>query len=364
MALVLFLDDDHVLKLMRFAMAGPSQVPETWVRAFFSPEPSDPEQVYGRGAGLHPEDGVVVLGEGTRVYDSPAEVEILITRRGPVTSTVLEHFPKLRLIQRLGERAEGIDLGAAAARGVAVSCLPRRSLIYTAEHSILMMLALSKRLLEADSAVRTGAWDRSVTPPADRVSYNWVGLSGLSGLFGRRLGIIGLGEVGTIVARLSRALGMEVVYANRTRFTPEREECLGVRFASREKLLASSDFVSVNASNLPQNRGMIDAGVLASMKPGAFLINTSRGALVDDDALYGALTSGHLGGAGLDVHAQEPRLPEDRFCRLPNVVLTPHIAGGSRLGLLDELGDMLDNCRAALRGDPVRCRVESPDARR
>ena len=115
--------------------------------------------------------------------------------------------------------------------------------------------------------------------------------------------------------------------------------------------------MSLHATNIPSNRGLIDAKVFAAMKPTAFFINTARGPIVDEDALHAALPSGTIAGAGLDVHTIEPRPQPDKLAGLPNVILTPHIAGGSRKGVLSEIGVVLDNCRAVLSGKPIKYQV-------
>jgi phosphoglycerate dehydrogenase-like enzyme len=239
-----------------------------------------------------------------------------------------------------------------------VSCLPRRTLQYTAEHTILLMLALSKRLLEADAATRKAQWDRDRVHSEQGVAYNWPALDRLGGLFGTTIGIIGLGEVGSLVAEMARGFGARVVYANRKRLPVELEKSLGVTCLPLAQLLAVSDFVSMHANNVPENKGLIDASIFAAMKPTAFFINTSRGRMVDEDALYAALTNGTIAGAGLDVHLEEPR-PADRYAALRNVIMTPHLAGGSRRGVIEEVTAVLDNCRAVLSGAPIKYQVTS-----
>jgi phosphoglycerate dehydrogenase-like enzyme len=153
---------------------------------------------------------------------------------------------------------------------------------------------------------------------------------------------------------------MRIVYANRKQLPVVRENQLGVAYAPLDRLLCEADFVSLHASNLPENRGLMDAAHFAAMKPGAFFVNTSRGRMVDEDALYDALSRGVIAGAGLDVHALEPRPQPDRLATLPNVILTPHCAGGSRLAHLDELAEIFANCRAIRTGGPLRHRM-TPD---
>src|SRR5205085_3298281 len=231
---------------------------------------------------------------------------------------------------------------------------PRATLQLTAEHAILMMLALGKRLLEADDAVRKDRWDRDRVHPDHGVAYNWAGIANIGGLFGKTLGVIGMGEVGSIAAGMARGFGMRVLYCNRNRLSGAQEARLGVEYAALDRLLGQSDFVSLHATNIPDNRGLIGAKTFAAMKPAAFFINTARGPIVDEAALYDALTRGTIAGAGLDVHAVEPRPMPDQLAILPNVILTPHIAGGSRKGVLVEIEAILDNCRAVLAGQPIR----------
>ena len=356
---IVFLDDDHVVRVGRYALAGPAQVATDWLSAYFSPEDIDPQAVRAIAAGLHESDGVAVLPASLPLPEViAADPTVIIFRRGHITEDIMRACPSLRLVQRLGERSDAIALEAARRQGVHVSCVPRPVLIYTAEHAVLLMLALSKKLLEADAGLRAGAWDKHRVVPIDAVAYNWLGTQGLSGLYGKTLGIIGLGEVGAIVARIAAGFGMRVLYHNRNRLSSQSELAMQASWAEREALLAQSDFVSVNAGNTPENVGMINLKFLSAMKPSAFLINTSRGRLVNEDDLFTALTTGVIAGAGLDVHAVEPRPAGDRFNQLGNVILTPHHAGGSRLGVLDELRLIFDNCREVIAGRaPVHARV-------
>ncbi|MDN5927598.1 MAG: hypothetical protein L0I29_11030 [Hyphomicrobiales bacterium] len=356
---IVFLDDDIVVRLARFAMAGSTAVPEDWVQDYFRPEIADLAVIRAMAHGLRVEDGASVF---LAPQDSEERLELLrlasivVFRRGEVDAALLGQCPRLKLVQRLGERSDMIDLTAAAHHGVQVSCIPRRTLRYTAEHALLLMLALSKRLVAADRSVRQGCFDRAMLRPMDAVSYNWSGLAGVTGLHGATLGIVGLGEVGTMVLRLAQAFGMRVIYTSRNQLPPSRERDLHTSFSSMDHLLRESDFISIHATDRPETRGLIGAAQLARMKPTASLINTSRGRLIDEDALHDALIAGRIAGAGLDVHATEPREGGDRFAALANVVLTPHVGGGSRLGVLDEVAHIFENGRAALRGDQVAFR--------
>ena len=342
---ILFLDDDPVIRVLRMVLSDAEDDP--WVRDYFAPEKVDPSRLVKAAKGLRRSDGAVIgLASDGKFEDANA----ILFRRGEVNRDLLARHPNLKLIQRLGERSQDIDLEAAAARGIRVSCLPRRTLHYTAEHGILLMLALAKRLLASDRAVREGA--TAAAGLGDGVAYNWAGMDA-SGLYGKTLGIVGMGEVGLLTARLARAFGMTILYTKRSRATPEQEASAGARFVELGDLLGRSDFVSLNISNIPENAGFANRSLFAAMRPSAFFINTSRGRLVDEDALYEALRVGTIAGAGLDVHAVEPRPAGERFGALQNVVLTPHVAGGAKSGLLDEFEVVIRNCHAALRGEPA-----------
>jgi len=358
MTTIAILDDDHVIRLTRYAISGPGEITTDWAHEFFMPEEMDPARVYALGNGLHQDDGISLIPMAAKLdLRKGSDAAILIFRRGNIDASLMDANPKLRLIQRLGARADAIDLGAAAQRNILVSCVPRATLQLTAEHAILMMLALGKRLIEADDAVRKDHWDRDRVRPDHNVAYNWAGLSDIGGLFGKTLGIIGLGEVGSLAAGMARAFGMRVLYCNRNRLPAAQEAKLGADYAELPRLLAQSDFVSLHATNIPDNRGLIGASTFAAMQRSAIFIHTARGPIDDEDALHEALTNGTIAGAGLDVHTIEPRPTPDKLATLRNVILTPHIAGGSRKGVLREIDVVLSNCRAVLAGQPIQYRV-------
>ena len=340
---VLFLDDDPVIRVLRLVLCNAEDDP--WISDYFAPEKVDLSGLVAAAKGLRRSDGATIgPGSDGGFEDATA----IIFRRGLVTRELLTRHPRLRLIQRLGERSDDIDLMAAAERGIRVSCLPRRTLHYTAEHGILLMLALAKRLLASERAMRQGAGTAPAPGAPGSIAYNWAAIEA-SGLHGKTLGIVGMGEVGFLMARLAHAFGMSILYMKRRRATPEQEAAVGARLMELGRLLAGSDFVSLNLPNTPENAGYAGRSFFAAMRPHAFFINTSRGALVDEDALYGALMTGGIAGAGLDVHVAEPRPAGDRFAALDNVVLTPHLAGGAKSGLLEEFEAIVQNCHAAFR---------------
>lgn len=348
---ILFLDDNHVINLAWDLVQEPSEAQETRIRGFFEPEQVDIDSLRKMGEGILPADNVKSYRSTEITGDLLAGASAIVFRRGRIDRDMIASCRSLKLIQRLGAGRDSIDLQAAGERGIQVSCLSRASLIRTAEHAFALILSLAKRIVPADARVRAGPdADTPVGAPGN-VAYNWCNLTGLDSLHGRTLGIAGLGEIGKIIAKQAAAFGMKVIYSTRTPRSPEEERSLNATWRSLPALLGEADFVSVHLSDIDENVGIFDGEAFKLMKPGAYFINTSRGRLVDEDALYTALTRGPLAGAGLDVHLREPR-PADKLTQLDNVILTPHIAGGSRLAIAEEIACMFDNIRAAFNGSP------------
>ena len=342
----MFLDDDPVLRVLRMVLSDAEYDP--WIRDYFAPEIIDPSRLVNAAKGLRRSDGAAIgLASEGNFEDATA----ILFRRGEVNRELLARHPNLKLIQRLGERSQDIDLEAAAERGIRVSC--RRDERCTTPPSTR---SCSCWPWPSVCSHRTGRCGKAPTASAGLgdlggVVYNWAGMDA-SGLYGKTLGIVGMGEVGLLTARLARAFGMNILYTKRSRATPGQEAATGASFVPLGDLLGRSDFVSLNVSSIPENLGFANRSFFAAMRPGAFFVNTSRGGLVDEDALYDALKAGTIAGAGLDVHAVEPRPAGDRFASLQNVVLTPHLGGGAKSGLLDEFEVMVRNCHAVLRGEP------------
>jgi phosphoglycerate dehydrogenase-like enzyme len=217
----------------------------------------------------------------------------------------------LKLLQLMSAGYEQVDLALAARHGVPVATFGDSMATVVAEHTLMLILAVYRRLLQLDAAVRAGAW-RTREPV-------------LRELRGKRVGLIGLGYIGREVAVRLRAFGAEVVYVSRH----PNAEVPGLAFVPMNELLATSDIVSLHIALTPSTRHLLGERELALMKPEGVLINTSRGLVVDQAALYAALSSGALAAAGLDVLDPEPPLATDPLLRLPNVVFTPHNGGQS-----------------------------------
>ena len=227
---------------------------------------------------------------------------------------------RLRVLGRTGIGVDRIDLRAATERGIMVVNTPDGPTESTAEHAIGLMLSLAKRVAASDRTLRSGqGW--SLPAPGLEV-------------FGATLGLVGLGRIGARVAEIARALGMRVLALD-PYVAPERAAALGVGLVeSLDRLLAAADIVSLHCPAIPETYRLIDAAALARMRPGSYLINVARGAVVDEEALVAALRDGHLAGAGVDVYDPEPAPADHPLFSLPNVVCTPHIASYTTAGVL------------------------------
>ena len=226
--------------------------------------------------------------------------------------------PRLGLIASFGAGYEHIDIAAARARKIVVTNTPGVFTDDTADMALALIISVSRRLMEGARQLRAGEWD----------GWRPSGLLGHS-LSGKTLGIMGMGRIGQAVAHRARAFGMEVVYHNRHRLPAHIETMLAARHEpDLDAMIARADVLSLHCPASPETRGAIDARRIAAMKPGAFLINTARGDIVDEEALIAALAAGRLGGAGLDVFAQEPAV-DPRLLALPNVVAMPHMGSAT-----------------------------------
>ena len=259
---------------------------------------------------LRPEISYEELKEAVSKYD------VLVVRsRTKVTGEIIEAGRRLKVIGRAGVGLDNIDLDAAEEAGVTVLNTPEAPANAVAELTIGLMISLARMIPRADRTMKEGEWIK-------RKLMGWE-------LRGKTLGTVGLGQIGGKVAKIAKALGMKILITKRTPPPPELLEELEAEFVPLQELLQRSDVVTLHVPLTPQTHHMIGAKEIQLMKNGAYLINTSRGAVVDRKALLEALQSGKLGGAALDVYEEEP--PKDlSLVRLPNVVCTPHIGAQTK----------------------------------
>lgn len=303
---------------------------------------------------IHPEQLAAiraVLPADWQLSDQPDAAAVFLTENRAIDAEMVARAgDALRLVVRLdtGHAALPADLA------VPLVDLPNTALLGVAEHALLLMMALSRQLFGVVAATQAQQWlpERSEPILTDqrRYTYNWIGLQEFGVLYRKTLGIVGLGLIGAAVAQRARAFGMRVLYTQRTRLDPGREQQLGVGWRQLDDLLAQSDFVSLHHRFQEEPGGndkQIGARELALMKPTAYLINTARGRLVDEEALAAALAGGQIAGAGLDVFRCEPLPPGHPFFALagPRLILTPHVAGApiaeARRTIADEFVELL-----------------------
>ncbi len=265
-----------------------------------------------------------------------SRAEVLLTAHAPVTADMMDQAPHLRLIAKPGAGVDNIDVAAAAARGITVTNVSGARGRAVAEHALFMMLYLARH-----------AWMKH--DPA------WKGTTSIQ-LGGKRLGVVGLGAIGSLLARFGHGLGMEILAHTRTP-DPNRVPGVPLAFLDQQALLRQSDFVVLCMPLTAQTRGMIDGRALAAMKADAYLINVSRGPTVVTDDLLAVMARGHLAGAGLDVTDPEPLPPTHGLWAIDRVLISPHNAGRTEESQAVAMERMRQNVRLVLSGqealDPV-----------
>jgi glyoxylate reductase len=235
----------------------------------------------------------------------------------PVTERLLEQCPHLRVVSNMAVGVDNIDLAACTQRGIPVGNTPGVLTAGTADLAMALLLAIARRLVEAAADARMGRW-LTWSPTG------WLGTD----LDGATLGIVGFGKIGKAVARRACGFGLRLLYSDPSDH-PELEATLGARRVALEQLLDESDFVSLHVPLTSATRGLINAPALRRMKPGAYLINTARGPVVDAGALVEALQKGWIAGAALDVTEPEPLPPDHPLYSLPNCLIVPHIGSAT-----------------------------------
>ena len=239
---------------------------------------------------------------------------LIVRSETKVTADLLDDATSLRVIGRAGVGVDNIDVQAATIRGVVVMNAPDGNTITTAEHTIALLISLARAIPQANSSLKAGRWERK----------KFIGVE----LQGKTLGIVGLGRIGRVVASRARALGMQIV-AYDPFIAAEHARDLEIELASLDEVYARADFLTVHTPLTAETRGLIDREVFRKMKHGARLINCARGGLVDEDALYEALTNGSIAGAALDVFSEEPPPADHRLLQLDQVVATPHLGAST-----------------------------------
>jgi glyoxylate reductase len=301
-----------------------------------------------------PEEGFVRLN-GHELYAPLEEAEVLVsTFDKPVTREMIQSAPKLKLVTNFGVGFNNIDLNACRERGIRVTNTPQPVIEPTAELAFALMHDVARRTAEFDRKLRAGQAEPFGV--MNNLSHS---------LYGKTLGIIGMGRIGQALARRAIAAGMSIIYHNRRPLSAVRSledaskrlqdgsnaaYSLEAKYVSREELLREADFVSLNLPYTPEVRHLIGAAELEMMKSSAYLINTARGAHVDEEALVEALKAGEIAGAAMDVYEHEPKIHPE-LLKLDNVVLSPHTGTGTWEGRIAMCENVCDNILAFINNE-------------
>jgi phosphoglycerate dehydrogenase-like enzyme len=286
--------------------------------------------------------------------NDPGQVEILLPQADFIMINQLPAewvalLKRCKLVHHQGVGYDGIDVAALKRAGIPLATTPEGTIIGVAEHTILLILALSKQLVQVHESMRQGKF----------LNIDWR--INAHFLYRKTLGIVGFGRIGRRVAQLARGFEAQLIYYDPVRPPEAVEQELGVSYVPFEALLPQADIISVHTPLTPETKGLFGSAQFSRMKPGTFFINTSRGGTYDMDALYEYLWNGHLGGAGLDVFNPEPPPPDHPILQLPNVICTPHVATGTVEAHLQKAEAQFENFKRVLRGEPPNNQVVVAD---
>ncbi len=305
--------------------------------------------VYEVIRGQMPAGWILVTLEGETKEECRArlcEADFVVVADWPITAEDLAAAPKLMMVQHQGVGHEKIDKQALRARGIPLALCPAGTTVGVAEHTILLILAVYKRLVVADTELRQGTW------------LQWGLRANSFELAGKTLGLVGFGRIGQAVAQRAHAFETKLLYHDPyPKEVPPEANRWNARAVSFLELLRQSDIVSLHVPATDETRRFMSTPQFEQMKPSAILINTSRGAIVDEPALIKALEARTIAGAGLDVFEQEPVKPENPLLTMDNVVLTPHIAAGTVDALREKMRAVFANLQRFAEGNPIQDRV-------
>ncbi len=295
----------------------------------------------------NPDIEVVIGGQMTEeelVKEIPGYNALIVRSATKVTEKVLDAADKLIVVGRAGVGVDNIDLEAATKRGIMVLNAPDGNTIAATEHTIAMMLALARNIPQAMGKLKEGVWDRK----------SFVGVE----LRGKTLGILGLGRIGSAVAKRAHAMEMKIL-AYDPYITEEKAAGMAVELVSLEELYSKSDFITIHMPKTKESYHMIDEKAISQMKDGVRIINCARGGIIDEEALYNALKSGKVAGAALDVFETEPNT-ESPLLTLPNFIATPHLGASTKEAQLNVAVDVSEEIVNALTGNVVKNTVNMP----
>ena len=286
--------------------------------------------------GFEKDYGVSLFAPGTddktELLALVKDADAIITRQVRIDKEIINAGSKLKLIQKMGSRADNIDLDAAKAKNIRVAIMHLAGAQAVAEHAMMLVLACAKKVIIGHQMTVSGAYrDLGIEPKLTSQKshgFQWMKIPGLEELNGLTMGIFGFGDIGNEIARRAKAFDMDIIYYKRHPLSPEMEKEIGATYVSKEDLFRRSDFLVMISPLTPETEKAAGAKELALMKPTAYFINCCRGGVVDEEALVDVLKNHKIAGAGLDVYVYEPVPYDHPYLTLDNVTLTPHIAGG------------------------------------
>jgi phosphoglycerate dehydrogenase-like enzyme len=355
---VIVVEDDPFLRLVQVILDP--DTPAARISAFcdfFAHELPDfrawCERLRARLGSLYPAEVRLVADEASLLAQLRGAEVVAVESLAIGEREMAEAQGALKIVQKYGAVTSYIDLRACERAGIRVLTLRRRANIGTAEHAFALMLALARKITETaglltmDQLRAAGysptSYDREHTPNA-----NWARITGIRNLFGRQLGIVGMGEIGREMALRAAAFGMRIVYTQRHRLSHEEEQRYQANYRPLDGLLAESDYITLHLPGDPATLGLIGKHELAIVKPGALLVNVSQPRIVDRAALLEALSSRRLGGFAFDLPYEEPGQAGDPLIKFRNVIATPHLGGSPRSNALGDFEEMLLSLARAL----------------
>ena len=366
--IVLFAEEDTMFRLMETALNGsPSQKALDALHYFFG-ENIDTQLSYLTSlpslTGLPSTFQAVVCDNESKLPSFIPEADYLVCERAEINRELIKQgSDRLKFIQKFGSDYKNIDTKAAKELGIPVAYLRRVSTISVREHVLALIFALSRNLVFAHKVAkdrkRATDGNRSDGPP--RTKFNWGEVPHMQLVQGKKLGLVGFGENGIEVAMGAHDVGMKILYHQRNRASPDREKIVDAQFIpSLKALVQEADFTSIHVPYGPPTEKMFNREILSSMKRDSFLISTSRGGIVDEEALFQVLSENKIAGAALDVYRWEPVPSDCPLLDLDNILWTTHNAGGAGEFILQENHDVLANIARVSRGERPEYLIEVP----
>lgn len=367
--IVLFAEEDGALRRIETAINGKASPKALEALHYFFGENIEKQLNYLISlpalVGLPPGFKAIMCEEEDKLSSMIAQADYLICERTRITYDLMKLAKgRLKLIQKHGQDPKNIDMEGAKKLGILVACLERSSTLSITEHILTVIFASSRNLLHAHEIVknRIHAQDGSRSEGPPRTKYNWARVSHIQSVRGKTLGLVGLGENGIEIGKAAQRVGLKIVYYQRHRASEDREKMIEARYmTSLKQLVQEADYVCVLVPYGPATEKMFNDEVLSSMKRGSFLINASRGGIIDENALYRVLSERRIAGAALDVYRWEPVPSDCPLLGLDNIIWTPHIAGGNPDEFLTKGDhDVVANIARVARGEKPEFLVEMP----